>query len=303
MDEAERVWLSRFADHLAEERRLSPLTRTHYLRHLERFAAFCSQGGVGTWREVDSHRVRAFAAGEHRRGQSARSIQAALSAVRGFFRYLLREQVVSRNPAADVPAPRGPRRLPEALDADQMSALLSVAADDPLAVRDRAVMELLYSSGLRLAELVAARVTDLDARDGTIRVTGKGAKTRVVPVGRAAVAALEHWLRVRATLAAPEEAALFVTARGRPMSARAVQERLRRWGLRQGIAGRVHPHKLRHSFATHLLESSGDLRAVQELLGHADIGTTQIYTHLDFQHLARVYDRAHPRARKKSGNR
>jgi len=298
MDEAERAWLVRFADHLSHERRLSPLTRTHYLRHLNRFATFCT-ASVNAWAEVDAHQVRAFAAGEHRRGQNPKSIQASLSAVRSFFRFLLREHHVPRNPAQDVRAPRGERRLPTPLDADQMNALLAISADDPLALRDRAMMELLYSSGLRLAELVAADVGHLDRREGIIQVTGKGSKQRVVPVGRVAAESLDAWLKVRAALVAAEESALFVTRRGGRLSTRAVQERLRLWGLRQGIAGRLHPHKLRHSFASHVLESSGDLRAVQELLGHADIGTTQIYTHLDFQHLARVYDLAHPRAKKK----
>lgn len=292
-------WLPRFRGHLRDERRLSPRTLHAYLRDLEQFARYCTERDVTQWSQVDAALVRAYAAKCHRRGLGSRSLQRALSAIRGLFEYLLREGGASHNPAQGVAAPKQGRRLPDALDVDETERLLALKGDDPLAVRDRAIMELMYSSGLRLAELVALDLGAVDLRDGTVRVTGKGAKTRVVPVGRAACAALRTWLERRGQLAQATEPALFVSQRGGRLQPRSVQQRLRQWGLRQGLAAHVHPHKLRHSFATHLLESSGDLRAVQELLGHANIGTTQVYTHLDFQHLAKVYDQAHPRARKK----
>lgn len=292
-------WLDRFQDHLRDERRLSPLTGQHYARDLDHFAAFCNDNGVVSWGDVNAHQVRAFIALRHRRGLSGRSLQRQLSAIRGLYHFLLREGAADHNPAQDIRAPKSARKLPQPLDVDQMAKLLEIEGSAPLSVRDRAIMELLYSSGLRLAELISLDVADLDRRDAVVRVTGKGAKTRIVPVGRQALSALHAWLRLRPEMAGDTETALFVGRQGRRLSPRGVQQRLRHWGLRQGMASRVHPHKLRHSFASHLLESSGDLRAVQELLGHADIATTQIYTHLDFQHLARVYDRAHPRARKK----
>jgi integrase/recombinase XerC len=230
-------------------------------------------------------------------------VQRRLSAARSFFEYLLREGVVERNPAVDIAAPKSDKRLPATVDADRMARLLETAGDETLTLRDRALMELLYSSGLRLSELVGLDVADLDLADRTVRVTGKGGKTRVVPVGRHAVAALSRWLRRRTDLARPGEQALFLSERKARMSARAVQARVSHWAMRQGVGVKMHPHVFRPSFATHLLESSGDLRAVQELLGHADVSTTQVYTHLDFAHLARVYDQAHPRARRRGGNR
>jgi integrase/recombinase XerC len=294
--------LERFLAHLATERRLSPRTATAYRRDLTDLAAYARTEGVGDWRELDEHRLRAYVALRHRQGLGGRSLQRHLSAARTFFDYLLREALVEANPAYDLRAPKAPRKLPRALDADQMAHLLDAApADEPLALRDRALLELFYSSGLRLSELVSLELGDVDGHDATVRVTGKGAKTRVVPVGRKALEALHAWLKVRGQLARDGERALFVGRSGRRLGPSGVQGRVRAHGLRHGVAG-LHPHQLRHSFASHLLESSGDLRAVQELLGHADISTTQVYTHLDFQHLARVYDQAHPRARKKSGS-
>jgi integrase/recombinase XerC len=236
----------------------------------------------------------------HRRGLSGKSIQRALSALRSFYRYLLREKIVTCNPASGVSAPKSARRLPDTLNADQAARLVALEARDPLAVRDRAMLELLYSSGLRLSELVNLNIPELDLSAGSVRVTGKGRKVREVPVGAKARAALRDWLAVRTEFARTEEAAVFVARNGRRLGARAVQQRLRQWAKRQGLEVPVHPHMLRHSFASHVLESSGDLRAVQEMLGHANISTTQIYTHLDFQHLAGVYDKAHPRARRKT---
>lgn len=293
-------WPQRFLDHLHVERRLSPLTIKHYRRDLERLQRYREGAGLGHWRELRAHHVRALVIAGRRDGLSGRSLARLLSAVRSFYAYLLREGVASLNPATEVRAPRGEQKLPNVLDVDETAALFAVREDDPLAVRDRAIAELFYSSGLRLAELVGLDCRDVDRQAARVTVLGKGAKTRIVPVGRMALDALAEWIPMRAQLAAADQPALFVSRHGRRLSARSVQARLQRLGNVGGLHRPLHPHLLRHSFASHLLESSGDLRAVQELLGHADIGTTQIYTHLDFQHLADVYDRAHPRARKTS---
>jgi integrase/recombinase XerC len=291
-------WVERYLHHLHTERRLSVNTRHHYRRDLLELQAFCASSGIADWSGLNTHHIRHFAAQTHRRGLSGRSIQRRLSAIRGFFNYLLREQVVTGNPGHEVSAPKSARRLPETLSVDDMSRLLGAETDAPLDVRDRAMLELMYSSGLRLSETVSLDTRDMDLQERVLRVTGKGGKTRLVPIGRKAVEALRAWLKQRAYLLADGETAVFTGRTGRRLGVRAVQQRVRRWAQRRGLPGDVHPHTLRHSFASHLLESSGDLRAVQELLGHADISTTQIYTHLDFQHLARVYDKAHPRARK-----
>jgi integrase/recombinase XerC len=243
--------------------------------------------------------VRRFAAESHRKGLGPRSVARRLSAVRTFLNYLIETGVLKSNAGVHVQAPKAPRRLPATLDADQVASLLAISGDDPLTLRDRAILELFYSSGLRLAELVGLNLGDVDAADRTVRVLGKGSKTRIVPVGKQALAALKDWLAVRAELARAGELALFVGHRGERVSPRTVQKRVNEWAKRQGTPTRVHPHMLRHSFATHVLESSRNLLAVQELLGHASLSTTQIYTHLDFQHLASVYDQAHPRARKR----
>ncbi len=299
MADPARQQLEAFLSHLRHERRLSPRTVDAYRRDLERALAACRDDGLSAWCDLNVHQVRALVARGHRRGLSGKSLQRQLSALRTLFAYLMREGLAGHDPAAGVRAPKHRRRLPEVLDPDETARLLAFDADDLLSVRDRALLELLYSSGLRLAEVVTLDLAALDLRDATVRVTGKGAKDRVVPVGRYAVHALTVWLQRRAELAAAGESAVFVSRRGRRLSARSVQARLSRRALLQGLDRRVHPHMLRHSFASHLLESSGDLRGVQELLGHADIGTTQIYTHVDFQHLAEVYDRAHPRARRR----
>jgi len=294
-----RAWIEKYLAHLGSERRLSRHTVVNYRRDLTALIAFCDKQDVSAWRQLDSFHIRQFAAADNRAGLAPRSIQRRLSAVRSFFRYLIREGLLDANPAADVPAPRGPKRLPKTLDADQMGRLLELPQTDPLAVRDWAMMELLYSSGLRLAELVGLDIGAVDLADGTVRVTGKGNKTRVVPVGSHARTAIAKWLKQRGHLTRPNtDQALFLGARGNRISPRSVQSRVQLWARRQGLAQSVSPHLFRHSFASHLLESSGDLRGVQELLGHADISSTQIYTHLDFQHLARIYD-AHPRARRR----
>jgi len=295
----DREWVRRWLDHLRFERRLSALTVKNYHRDIEALYTFLCNAEIPDWAHVDGGHVRSFAARLHRRGQAPRSIQRRLAALRNLFDYLLREGIVSSNPGVDITAPKAPRRLPETLDADAMGRLLDVRVDHPIATRDRAIMELFYSSGLRLAELAGLQATDVDLAEGTVRVTGKGAKTRIVPVGEKAREALRDWLKVRPQLEKTPLTAMFISRNGLPLSHRNIQARVAYWARRLGLPQGVSPHTFRHSFATHLLESSGDLRAVQELLGHADIGTTQIYTHLDFQHLARIYDQAHPRARKR----
>jgi integrase/recombinase XerC len=300
MQASELRWIEQFLHHLSHERRLSPQTQDNYRRDLKRVTVFCQAQGILAWKDLTAHQVRGYVAWRHRNGMSGRSLQRELSALRSFYTFLLREAVVTRNPALGISAPKSARKLPATLDVDQVERLLQIDADDVLALRDHAMLELLYSSGLRLAELVSLNLGDVDLADAVARITGKGAKTRVVPVGGHARAALQRWLQVRGQLAPLEENALFVGRQGRRLGARTVQRRLQAWGVRQGIDVRVHPHLMRHSFASHLLESSGDLRAVQELLGHSDISTTQIYTHLDFQHLAQIYDKAHPRARKRN---
>ncbi|MBX3695082.1 MAG: tyrosine recombinase XerC [Steroidobacteraceae bacterium] len=292
-------WLARFRRHLATERRLSPHTSSNYARDLAALARYCETERITDLARLDSQHVRLFAARSHAAGLAPRSVQRRLSAVRSFCAFLVREGAIAANPALDIKAPKAGKRLPGTLDVDQVAQLLAIGADDPLALRDRALMELAYSSGLRLAELVGLDLTDLDLGDRTVRVHGKGAKTRVLPVGRPAIAALRAWLAARTTFARVGERAVFTGRGGARIGARAVQQRVAYWARRQGLGVHAHPHLFRHSFATHLLESSRDLRGVQELLGHADISTTQVYTHLDFQHLARIYDAAHPRARRK----
>lgn len=299
MDATALEWVDRYVVHLRDERRMSPHTVLSYQRDLLRVVEFCTAKSVPHWSGLDAHLVRGYAGWRHRNGIGGRSIQRELSALRMFYKYLDRENVTHSNPVLGVRAPKAARTLPKVLDVDQVGRLLQAAPAGMLALRDHAMMELMYSSGLRLAELVSLDINDLDLKDATVRVTGKGSKGRMIPVGRKAQHALRAWLSQRGALVPDHNPAVFISSRGKRISPRAVQLRLRAWGIRQGINSPLHPHKLRHSFASHLLESSGNLRAVQELLGHADISTTQVYTHLDFQHLANVYDQAHPRARKK----
>ncbi len=289
-----------FRRHLRTERRLSVHTDSGYARDLAALVAYCQRSSVDHWTALDGQHVRVFAARCHAAGLGPRSIQRRLSAVRSFFQFLMRERVVTANPALDIQAPTAGRRLPATLDVDAIGRLLEIPLTSALAYRDRAIMELFYSSGLRLAELGRLDLGHLDLRDRTVTVVGKGNKSRIVPVGSKAIVALEGWLVERARLAASDPSALFVGRHGARLGLRAIQTRVEYWARRQGLTTRVHPHLFRHSFATHLLESSQDLRGVQELLGHANVGTTQIYTHLDFQHLARIYDASHPRARKKA---
>jgi integrase/recombinase XerC len=300
---ADRAWIESWLASLANERRLSPHTLGAYRRDLAVFGTWASSVNIDRFDGLDSQHIRSYAAAIHRDGLDPRSVQRRLSSLRTFFNYLQREGQLKRNPAVDVAAPKAARRLPEAIDVDRMARLLdgpsaSAAADD-LDIRDRAMMELFYSSGLRLAELVGLDLPDLDLKDRTVRVTGKGGKTRIVPVGGKAVEACAAWLLGRTATAKSDEHAVFVGRNGRRIGTRAVQLRVARWARLRGLDVHVHPHLFRHSFATHLLESSHDLRGVQEMLGHANLSTTQVYTHLDFQHLAKVYDAAHPRARRR----
>jgi integrase/recombinase XerC len=299
MSDTPKDWVALFLAHLSHERRLSTHTTQNYALDLAALQQYCAQQKLGDWEKLDVHHVRAFVAARHRQGLAPKSIQRLLAAVRSFYNYLQREGAAVNNPAEGVRAPKAAKRLPKTLDADAMAHLLQIPGDEPDDVRDRAIMELLYSSGLRLAELISLELHDLDRSEAIVRVTGKGNKTRLVPVGSHALKAVAAWMKVRTELAKPEDTTLFVGSRGGKLSPRTLQARLRRWGRQQGVNQGVHPHLFRHSFASHLLESSGDLRAVQELLGHANISTTQVYTHLDFQHLAKIYDAAHPRARKK----
>jgi integrase/recombinase XerC len=297
--ESETDWIDKFIRHLEFERRLSALTCKHYRRDLHALSEYCDKNDLRTWGQVDDDHLRSVSAQWFRRGLAPRSIQRRLSAIRMFFRFLVREKHVKKNPVQTVRAPKAGKRLPENLDADRMAKLLDIQGEGPLVARDRAILELLYSSGLRLAELTDLNLGDVDLADCTVRVTGKGNKDRIVPVGRHAIRALRVWHIERALMAATEEKALFVSNRGSRLSQRSVQARVDHWAKRQGINTKVYPHLFRHSFASHLLESSHDLRAVQELLGHSNISTTQVYTHLDFQHLAQIYDKTHPRARLK----
>ncbi|MGE5626221.1 MAG: tyrosine recombinase XerC [Bacillota bacterium] len=293
--------IERFIAHLSQ-RNLSPHTRENYARDLVTLKAWCEKQRLTDWDVLDVHHVRAFVSTRHRQGLAPKSLQRLLASIRSFYEFLQKEGVAKKNPAEGVRAPKAPKRLPDTLDADQMARLLQIPGDDAETMRDRALMELLYSSGLRLAEILSVGLTDIDLSQGLVTVTGKGRKTRIVPVGREALKAIREWLKVRSELAKPEDVTLFVSVRGGPLSPRTVQARVKHWGRVQGVQQGVHPHLFRHSFASHVLESSGDLRAVQELLGHANISTTQIYTHLDFQHLAKTYDAAHPRAKKKKSS-
>jgi integrase/recombinase XerC len=289
-----------FLDYLEAARRASPHTIAAYRRDLEVLRGLLEANGVDSPGKVGVADVRRCVASLHRRGLSGRSLQRFLSATRSFFAHLVRTGLLRTNPAVGISAPRSPRRLPATLDVDQTAQLLDMEPQDWESVRDKAMMELFYSSGLRLSELCQLDLQALDMRAALVTVQGKGRKTRTLPVGRLAAAALESWLRERANCpAAAHTAAVFISRRGTRLGVRAIQKRLDKHGRERHLGQHVHPHLLRHSFASHLLESSGDLRSVQELLGHANLSTTQIYTHLDFQHLAKVYDQAHPRAVRK----
>jgi integrase/recombinase XerC len=293
-----------FIDYLRDVRQLSPHTLSNYRRDLNSLLAYCTLQDISDPGKITEVDIRQWVSQLHRRGLAGGSIQRSLSASRSYFNYLGREQGQQRNPATSVQAPRKPRRLPKTLDADQVGKYLEFDTSSSTALRDSAIAELFYSSGLRLAELVAVNIGDIDRHTQLLTVTGKGNKTRTVPVGAVALKAIDQWLQVRPTESANADGsqALFVSNRGTRISVRNIQARLKLQGRKSGMLQDIHPHMLRHSFASHMLESSGDLRAVQELLGHANISTTQIYTHLDFQHLAKVYDQAHPRAKRRKSD-
>ena len=300
--------VDRFLIHLSDERQLSRHSVQAYRRDLTALLRFLGSGSnsapVANWADVTAQELRAFISWEHRQGKSGRTLQRRLSAIRTLFHYLNREGLARVNPALEFSAPKARPGLPVTIDTDQVARLMEINTNSWHGLRDRAMLELFYSSGLRLAELVGSNVQDIAFDECTIKVRGKGSKERILPVGSKAMVALKHWLKSRRDLprgklaSEPFSEALFVSQQGSRISPRSVQDRVRHWCRQLGISARVHPHTLRHSFASHILESSQDLRAVQEMLGHADIATTQIYTHLDFQHLAKVYDKAHPRAQR-----
>ncbi|MEZ9908968.1 tyrosine recombinase XerC [Vibrio sp. 10N.261.51.A3] len=292
--------LSRFYEYLRSEKGLSLHTQRNYKQQLETMAGHLVTLGLKDWGQVDAAWVRQLASKGMREGMKASSIATRLSSLRSFFDFLVLRGEMTANPAKGVSAPRKQRPLPKNLDIDEVGQLLDVNEDDPLSIRDRAMMEVMYGAGLRLAELVGINLKDVLGRQGEIRVIGKGDKERKAPFSGLAKEWVDKWLKVRGELASPGETALFVSKLGTRISHRSVQKRMEEWGKKQSVASHISPHKLRHSFATHVLESSQNLRAVQELLGHENISTTQVYTHLDFQHLAQAYDQAHPRARKKN---
>ncbi|MEY8712956.1 tyrosine recombinase XerC [Mangrovibacter phragmitis] len=289
--------VDQYLRYLKVERQLSPLTLLNYGRQLQVIISMAADIGIQHWAQCDSNKVKRFAVLSRKHGLQPASMALRLSALRSFFDWLVAQGELDANPAKGVASPKAPRHLPKNIDVDDINRLLDIDINDPLAVRDRAMLEIMYGAGLRLSELVNIDCRHLDLASGEVWVMGKGSKERRLPVGRSAVQWVEHWLELR-LLFGPDDDALFLSRQGKRISARNVQKRFAEWGVRQGLNSHVHPHKLRHSFATHMLESSGDLRAVQELLGHANLSTTQIYTHLDFQHLASVYDAAHPRARR-----
>ena len=292
--------LSRFYEYLRSEKGLSLHTQRNYKQQLETMAAHLVTLGLKDWGQVDAAWVRQLASKGMREGMKASSIATRLSSLRSFFDFLVLRGEMTANPAKGVSAPRKQRPLPKNLDVAQMASLLEINDDDPLAIRDKAMMELMYSSGLRISELVGTNLRDINAANGEILVKGKGNKERLIPVGRKALTALKNWLNIRGQFAKPDEMAVFLSSKKNRIAVRQVRLRMQEWGIKQGISSQVHPHKLRHSFASHILESSGDLRAVQELLGHSSLSATQVYTHLDFQHLAKVYDNTHPRAKKQT---
>jgi len=297
--DAEQV-LADYFTQLTVEKRASLHTVQSYQRDIKQFVQYCTEKAIAQWLDVTQSDVRGHIANRHRQGIASKSLQRELSAIRSFYNYQLKNGLVANNPAKPVRAPKQARRLPKILDVDQINGLLDAGTDSVLEIRDLAMFELFYSSGLRLSELTALNLTDVDLSDQTLIVRlGKGGKSRLLPIGSKAISALQKWLAVRGNMAPVGESAVFTSNRGSRLSQRSVEARLTLWCKKKGLDEHVYPHMLRHSFASHLLESSQDLRAVQDLLGHSNISTTQIYTHLDFQHLADVYDKAHPRAQKK----
>jgi integrase/recombinase XerC len=295
--------LKEYLEFLQFERGLSPLTRENYARDITQLIQLADSSELSS---LQTSHIRRFIATLHSKGLGGKSIARMLSSWRGFFTFLVNRKGFSNNPVIGLRAPKSAKTLPQALSIEQATKLVDIRDDDVLSVRDHAILELFYSSGLRLSELVNMNIDALDFSEGTVQVTGKGNKTRIVPLGSHAISAIKKWLEFRALIPrnntpsnSPSANRLFIGLQGRPISSRNIQYRIKGWSIKQGINSSVHPHMLRHSFATHVLQSSGDLRAVQEMLGHANISTTQVYTHLDYQHLTKVYDAAHPRAKKK----
>ena len=298
-----RTPITLFSDYLKFERQYSAHTVNQYVSQLG-FAALYFNKLCDNWFAVQSEHIRRYSMALRAKQLSGRTISLKLSCIRSLYKFLkaknITEQPHYHNPAQGIKGPKFAKPLPKNLDVDQMARLLEIPDDDPLAIRDKAMMELMYSSGLRISELVGANMQDINARNGEILVRGKGAKERLIPVGSKALDALKKWLAVRPLFMGADEHAVFLSSKKNRISVRQVRLRMQEWGIKQGISSQVHPHKLRHSFASHILESSGDLRAVQELLGHSSLSATQVYTHLDFQHLAKVYDNTHPRAKKRT---
>jgi integrase/recombinase XerC len=290
--------LTEYLEFLNFERGLSPLTRENYARDIKQLIKLADSTALN---ELQNIQIRRFVATLHSKGLGGKSLARMLSSWRGFFEFLVNRKGFTNNPVIGLRAPKSPKTLPHALSIEQTVKLVDIKESDTLSVRDHAILELFYSSGLRLSELVNLDIDALDFSAGTVEVTGKGNKTRIVPMGAHAMEALQKWLQIRSTIPIKDQARkpVFIGLQGKRVGARNLQLRLKEWSIKQGLNSSVHPHMLRHSFASHVLQSSGDLRAVQEMLGHANISTTQVYTHLDFQHLSETYDKAHPRARKK----
>jgi integrase/recombinase XerC len=300
MHDDDKQLLSDFLAQLTIEKRASQYTVKSYKRDLNCLSTYCESKSISLWTDLKQTNIRSYMASRHHQGLSSTSLQRELSAIRSFFNFLLKNQLTDNNPVQYIKAPKKPRKLPKTLDVDQIKSLLEAGTNSTIEIRDLAMFELFYSSGIRLSELAQLNLTDIDLTDKSLIVrSGKGGKSRMLPIGSKAVVAINTWLEHRIKSATSTETALFISTRGTRLGQRSIELRLKQWCKKKGIAEHIHPHMLRHSFATHLLESSQDLRAVQELLGHSNISTTQIYTHLDFQHLADVYDKAHPRAKRK----
>ncbi len=288
-----------YLNHIASQRGLSPITIQNYSRNLAEFIRLLAPQKIKSWQDLNSDHVRMIIKDLHQKGIKSRSIATKISALRSFLEFLVQDEVLTFNPAKGIVTPKLDKPLPKNISVDEVFQLLNIKEDDPLSLRDQCMMELMYSSGLRLSELVGINLKDLKLRESEVMVLGKGSKQRLLPITKKAVSSLKAWLKVRPDFCSGNEQALFVSKQKKRISARNVQMRMEKWGLQQQLPSHLNPHKLRHSFATHMLESSGNLRAVQSLLGHANLSTTQVYTHLDFQHLAEVYDKAHPRAKRK----
>jgi integrase/recombinase XerC len=302
MNDDAKLMLENFLRQMEVEKRASRHTVSSYKRDIHHLLNFCNSKAIANWQDLKQADIRTHIANRHRSAIGSKSLQRELSAMRSFFNFMMKNHKLEINPAAQVRAPKQARKLPKTLDVDQITGLLEAGTTTILEIRDLAIFELFYSSGLRLSELSALNLTDIDVNDRSLRViAGKGGKSRLLPVGSKAIAAIENWLPHRQKMATASESAVFISKQGKRIGPRNIESRLALWCKKKGINEHIHPHMLRHSFASHLLESSQDLRAVQDLLGHANIGTTQIYTHINFQHLAEVYDNAHPRAKKKPG--